>query len=284
MNKKWMLLAIVFLSACGQVDQAEVPTDMAANVVKDVSSSSSSSAVSSVAVQEEPSEPPAPSGVVVTVVTDGDTIKVQLGDGTEESVRIIGIDTPEVRPMQCFGEEASSRMQMLVEGQIVELERDPAGDRDNFGRLLRYISVNGKDIGARMINDGYAHSYTKYPHPRMEHYNVLERDARSAKRGLWGDVCKEPDVEPTEEVVQEDPPTQPPPPSGNTNPFQEQPPPPPEQECVIKGNVNSEGEKIYHYPGCRSYKVTKIKPEEGDQWFCTQEQARAAGFRMAGNC
>ncbi|PIR52039.1 hypothetical protein COU77_02475, partial [Candidatus Peregrinibacteria bacterium CG10_big_fil_rev_8_21_14_0_10_49_16] len=240
MNKKWMLLAIVLLSACGQVDQEEVPTDIAANVIEDVLSSSSSSAISSVAAQEEPNEPPVPSGVVVTAVIDGDTIKVRLEDGIEESVRIIGIDTPEVRPMQCFGEEATSRMQMLVKGKVVELERDPADDRDNFGRLLRYISVDGKDIGASMINDGYAHSYTKYPHPRMEHYNVLERDARSAKRGLWGDVCEEPDVEPTEEVVQEDP-------------LQEQPPPP-EQECNIKGNVNSKGEKIYHYPGCRSYK------------------------------
>lgn len=75
-------------------------------------------------------------------------------------------------------------------------------------------------------------------------------------------------------------------PAGNPNPpqFQEQPPPPKEQECVIKGNVNSDGEKIYHYPGCKSYNVTKIKPEEGDRWFCTESEAQSAGFRKAGNC
>lgn len=55
----------------------------------------------------------------------------------------------------------------------------------------------------------------------------------------------------------------------------------PAGECVIKGNVNSKGEKIYHTPASRSYKRTDIKPEEGDQMFCTIQEAEAAGFRRA---
>jgi len=56
---------------------------------------------------------------------------------------------------------------------------------------------------------------------------------------------------------------------------------PPDPSCSIKGNVNSHGEKIYHEPGWRDYKKTDVKPDEGDRWFCTSEEARAAGFRPA---
>lgn len=55
----------------------------------------------------------------------------------------------------------------------------------------------------------------------------------------------------------------------------------PTEECIIKGNVSSKGEKIYHTPSSRSYNRTKINPEEGDQLFCTIEEAVAAGFRAA---
>ena len=56
---------------------------------------------------------------------------------------------------------------------------------------------------------------------------------------------------------------------------------PPDPSCAIKGNVNSQGERIYHTPGQRDYDKTDIKPEEGDRWFCTEEEAQAAGFRHA---
>ena len=52
--------------------------------------------------------------------------------------------------------------------------------------------------------------------------------------------------------------------------------------CDIKGNVNSDGDKIYHRPGMSAYNNTKVKPEEGDRWFCTEAEAKAAGFRKAG--
>lgn len=57
----------------------------------------------------------------------------------------------------------------------------------------------------------------------------------------------------------------------------------PQDGCEIKGNVNSEGERIYHMPGDRDYRRTDIKPEEGDRWFCTQAEAEAAGFRAPQN-
>lgn len=55
-------------------------------------------------------------------------------------------------------------------------------------------------------------------------------------------------------------------------------------DCDIKGNISSSGEKIYHLPGCASYSKTKIDASNGERWFCTEEDARDAGWRKAQNC
>lgn len=132
----------------------------------------------------------------VNRVVDGDTLKVLINRQVE-TVRVIGIDTPETvdprKAVQCFGKEASAKMKSLVEGKNVELQKNPAEERDKYDRLLRYIELNGQDIGAQMIRDGYAFSYKQYPHPRLEEYNRLEREAREAKRGLWSS-CDEDDM------------------------------------------------------------------------------------------
>lgn len=53
--------------------------------------------------------------------------------------------------------------------------------------------------------------------------------------------------------------------------------------CNIKGNVSiNSGERIYHVPGQQDYAATIIRPEYGERWFCTEDQARAAGWRKAG--
>lgn len=51
--------------------------------------------------------------------------------------------------------------------------------------------------------------------------------------------------------------------------------------CAIKGNVNSKGEKIYHVPGAKYYEKTQIVESSGERWFCTEEEARAAGWRKS---
>ncbi|OAM77761.1 hypothetical protein [Devosia elaeis] len=52
-------------------------------------------------------------------------------------------------------------------------------------------------------------------------------------------------------------------------------------KCVIKGNVNTKGEKIYHVPGQRYYDDTRIQASHGERWFCSEAEARAAGWRKA---
>jgi micrococcal nuclease len=127
----------------------------------------------------------------VTSVVDGDTIKVsELG-----TLRLIGIDTPETKdprkPVQCFGAESSKRALELLNGKKVYLEFDPANRIDKYGRTLAYVyREDGYFFNAEMIKDGYANSYTKYPHPKLEEFNLLAKEARENLKGLYSpDTC-----------------------------------------------------------------------------------------------
>jgi hypothetical protein len=52
-------------------------------------------------------------------------------------------------------------------------------------------------------------------------------------------------------------------------------------ECIIKGNVNQNGERIYHVPGQEFYDKIRMDVGKGMRWFCTPEEAEAAGWRRA---
>lgn len=128
--------------------------------------------------------------VTVVRVTDGDTLRVRLPDGSEENVRILGIDTPEVRePVECGGEEASERMLALVPvGTTVVLVSDPTqGDRDRYDRLLRYVVRSGDDVGLAQLTSGHARVFIfrDDPFERAETYQRAERRASQDDRGSW---------------------------------------------------------------------------------------------------
>lgn len=54
------------------------------------------------------------------------------------------------------------------------------------------------------------------------------------------------------------------------------------KSCKIKGNISpNTGEKIYHVPGQEYYSVTRIRDDNGERWFCSEAEARAAGWRKA---
>lgn len=140
--------------------------------------------------------------VKVINVVDGDTIKIDTG----ETVRYIGIDTPESvdprKPVQCFAKEASAKNEELVLGKIVELEKD-ISDRDKYGRLLRYIRIGEVLINEVLVREGYAHSYSYPPDIKyQDRFIEAQRLAREEQKGLWGDVCQiQPTSEPTAKTV-----------------------------------------------------------------------------------
>lgn len=137
------------------------------------------------------------SATVVRVV-DGDTIVVAI-DGREESVRLIGIDTPETkdprRPVQCFGQQAAERTAALLPaGTPVRLVRD-VELRDRYDRLLAYVYRASDElfVNLTLAREGYAAAAT-YP-PNVAHTDEMVEAARRAReegRGLWG-ACDGPD-------------------------------------------------------------------------------------------
>ena len=129
----------------------------------------------------------------VIKVVDGDTVTVET-NGVRETIRIIGINTPETvdprKPVECFGQEASARAHELLDNQTVTLETDATqGERDKYDRLLRYVFLqNGSDFGKQMISEGYAYEYTySTPYKYQQDYKTSQSDAENAKRGLWAD-------------------------------------------------------------------------------------------------
>ncbi|WP_229708416.1 thermonuclease family protein [Knoellia flava] len=201
---------------------------------------------------------------VLTVgVTDGDTIKVRVG-ATTERVRLIGLDAPELKGDECWAQKASSKMQSLVQSRSVRLVADPTqDDRDRYGRLLRHVVTEDGRLAAKvLIEGGFAKEYTyRNAYEHRGDYLAAQKRAQARKLGVWSAACSAPVV------------AAPAVPGTTTKPS----------SCVIKGNISSSGEKIYHVPGGGSYDATVITASKGERWFCTEDEARAAGWRKARN-
>ena len=126
--------------------------------------------------------------VPIVSVVDGDTARA-LVDGREESVRYIGIDTPEVDPsigVECFGAQASARNKQLVEDETVRLVYD-AERRDRYGRLLAYVYVGETFVNAELVRGGFATTLEIAPNvSKAGLFDRLQQEAANAGRGLWG--------------------------------------------------------------------------------------------------
>lgn len=135
-----------------------------------------------------------PGKATVVAVIDGDTIDVEIG-GREERVRLIGIDTPETKrpdtPVECFGPEASAfTATLLPPGTTVRIDRDIVG-RDDYGRLLGYVHLQGDDgastfVNLEIIRMGYARPLTIAPNDTYAgDFARAARDAEADDLGLW---------------------------------------------------------------------------------------------------
>ncbi len=114
-------------------------------------------------------------------VIDGDTIVLQNG----ERVRYIGIDTPEMRPLEYYAEEATVANRKLLEGKTVRLEFD-VERRDIYKRLLAYVFVDTIFVNARLVEEGYARTYFFPPNTRYKTLLLkMEKEAKSKERGIW---------------------------------------------------------------------------------------------------
>ncbi len=129
----------------------------------------------------------------VLKVVDGDTIEIDYY-GQEISVRFIGVDTPETvdprRPVGCFGKEASDENKRLLQGKVVELEKD-ISETDKYGRLLRYVYLRLDDNNLLFVNDylirqGFGQALSYPPDVKFnDRFLEAQKEAREESRGLW---------------------------------------------------------------------------------------------------
>lgn len=132
-------------------------------------------------------------------VVDGDTVIVAVA-GKEETVRLLGIDTPEKpggpRPAECFGSQASDyASELLPVGTLVELTRDNE-TRDQYGRLLAYVhrSSDGVFINREMVASGHATPLFFAPNTAArDDFTTAANHARRSWIGFW-DTCGGADI------------------------------------------------------------------------------------------
>ena len=202
-------------------------------------------------------------------VVDGDTLEVA---GTR--VRLHGIDAPESkqrcraggRPWAC-GREATRALKARIGTRTVACE---TRDRDRYGRTVAVCRAGGADLNAWMVAHGWAFAYRRY----AADYAGEEAAARAAGRGIWrGDVVAPWDWRRGERLAGEGSAAQP----AVSRPAAQ----PGAGRCAIKGNIGKGGARIYHVPGGRFYERTRIDAAKGERWFCTEAEARAAGWRRS---
>jgi endonuclease YncB( thermonuclease family) len=242
----------------------------------------------------------------VTYVFDGDTFKLRLASG-EIIVRMHSIDTPEHD--QAWGPEAAAALASKIQGRQVSLE---VVTRDSYDRYVADVFLGEESVNAWMVQRGDAWAYRHYL--QDANYCNWEDEARRARHGLWslppgtwrapwelraaerGEAVAFTDY--GRETVAHCVAAMPAGPAvGNWHvpvaggsqvkggakstggSVQAQPR---SGNCRIKGNIGSSG-RIYHVPGSESYDDTQINESKGERWFCTEEEARAAGWRPAGS-
>jgi len=117
--------------------------------------------------------------IIVSQVIDGDTIKIQ----TDKTVRLLGMNAPEMG--QPYYEESTRRLKELIEGKTVTLEKD-IEDKDQYGRLLRYIFLNNKNINVKLIREGLATVYIIHPNVKYEmELRQAENEAKNLEISIW---------------------------------------------------------------------------------------------------
>lgn len=195
----------------------------------------------------------------IAQILDGDTIQI----GTTR-IRLFGIDAFEAEQM-CLSEHANSygcggkATRALAELVGTEVTVCVPKGIDVYGRQLAVCRINTIDLSAAMVRQGHALAYVKYALDYVFEEQLAKRD----QLGAWvGDFTP-----PWEFRVSR--------PSGAAEAQRTKEAP--SADCTIKGNVNAKGDRIYHLTGTRDY--ARTKPEN---WFCSEAEAEAAGFRQAG--
>lgn len=205
-------------------------------------------------------------------VIDGDSLEIGA-----TRIRLHAIDAFEGR-QTCYrgsaawdcGAVATRELRRLVGTQPIACERI---DIDSYGRTVAICRNGDSDLGAEMVRAGLALAYREFG----DDYVDEEEEAQQARSGAWAGTFTAPWDER----------------HGTASPRSERTSAPSKPatpntgvDCRgtgIKANINREGERIYHVPSSRWYDDTDINESKGERWFCSEDEARRAGWRAARN-
>lgn len=191
-------------------------------------------------------------GVAKREITPGEKVESVIdGDsfkiGNDQTIRFLSLDAPDIK--YCAGKEAKDVLTKKIEGKTVILKELKT---DKYGRIMAMVFLNGENINEYMIKNGLAlHLWDNTKELKI--LGQANDFARDNRLGIFSPEC-----------------------------YQTEPPSP---KCSIKGSINpATKEKTYTYPGCDRYSLTVIEKYKGEDWYCTESEAKKAGYVKSGNC
>ncbi len=209
-------------------------------------------------------------------IVDGDTLAIG-----STRVRLEGIDAPETDQI-CLNANGvrwtcgiDARNQLAAHIADREINCTPSGS-DIYRRTLAICYLGDEDLNGWMVQKGWALAYVKY----SAAYRREEEDARMNQRGLWQGAFIAPwdwrhrnnktvilgafsvPIDAQAMLLA---------PSEGA----------PSSDCTIKGVISRNGKRIYHTKQQSSYARIEMDKGSGRRWFCTPEEAEAAGWRRA---
>ena len=199
-------------------------------------------------------------------VIDGDTLDVR-----RTRIRLHGVDAPESgqtckdaagKDYRC-GQTAALALADHIGKRAVTCN---PRETDRYGRVVAVCRADAEDLNAWMVRQGHAIAYRRY----AEDYVNTELTAKALRHGIWAGTFQDPSDWRREkraggEHSRPETVTAPTKPSG----------------CTIKGNISAGGQRIYHLPGSLDYDRTRVDDRAGERMFCSEDEAKAAGWRAA---
>ncbi len=164
-----------------------------------------------------------------------------------QSIKLMGVNAPE--PENCYGAESTAFLKKLVEGKRVFL-REPV--TDIYRRIIALVYLDKKLVNEMVIRQGYG-LYMRAGESATAQMSAANVYARTHSIGIFSPNC-----------------------------YQQHPPNP---KCAIKGNIDR-NKKVWVYilPACTYYDVSVIEKFKGERWFCTETEAKKAGFTKFAYC
>jgi endonuclease YncB( thermonuclease family) len=209
-------------------------------------------------------------------IHDGDTLQI-----AHTKIRLAGIDAPSADQL-CLNNKGerwtcgAAARDALIHHADKKTWTCHTLHVNRFGRAVAKCAVDGEDIQQWLVTNGWALSV-----PHMSHdYDAVQKAAREAKVGMWAGAFIAPwDWRVRNKTTAILGAVKPPPTARRILLASASGPVAPSPDCTIKGNVNRSGVCIYHKPTSRWYAQIKMKISKGTRWFCSVEEAEAAGCR-----